>query len=102
MAIVHSSLNNVVRPKTVPFCQPQQLQCLHHGFTKAYLYSPLCSIPLSTTAQVTICYTRVVASVQDLGDTSASRGTFYTILYLEHYPMCLKYRTIQNFVGRKL
>jgi len=36
--------------QNVPFCQPQQLQCLHHGSTKAHLCSPLLSIPFSTAA----------------------------------------------------
>ena len=43
-----SSLINVVLSRDVPFCQPQQLQRLHHGSTKAYR-SPLCSIPFFTT-----------------------------------------------------
>jgi len=34
----------------LPFHQPQQFQCLHHGSTKAYLCSPLCSTPFSTAA----------------------------------------------------
>jgi len=44
-----SSLFNVASSRNVPFCQLQQLQCLHHGSTKAYLCSPLFSILFSTT-----------------------------------------------------
>ena len=44
-----SSLFNVALSREVPFCQPLQLQCLHHGSTKAYLCSPLFSILFSTT-----------------------------------------------------
>ena len=40
-----SSLFNVASSGDVPFRQPKQLQCLHHGSTKAYLCSPLYSIP---------------------------------------------------------
>jgi len=35
-----SSLFNIVSSRDVPFCQPLQLQYLHHGSTKAYLCSP--------------------------------------------------------------
>jgi len=42
-----SSLFNVASSGDMPFHQPQQLQCFH-GFTEAYLCSPLSSIPLST------------------------------------------------------
>jgi len=45
-----SSLFNVALSRDVPFHKPQQLQCLNHGFTKAYLCFPLCSIPFSLTA----------------------------------------------------
>ena len=31
-----------------PFHQPQQLQCFHHGSTKAYSCSPLCTTIFST------------------------------------------------------
>jgi len=64
------------------FCQPQQLQCLHHGSTKAYFCSPLYSIPFSLTAYVTIYGTHIMASVRDLGKCSASRGVSYIILCL--------------------
>ena len=37
-----------------PFRQSQQLQCLYHGSTKAYLCSPMFSIPFSPTALVMI------------------------------------------------
>ena len=43
-----SSLFNVALFGDVPICQPQQLQCLYHGSTKAYSCSLLCSIPFST------------------------------------------------------
>ena len=36
-----SSLFNVTLSGDVPFRQSQQLQCLHHGPTEAYLCSPL-------------------------------------------------------------
>ena len=39
-----SSLFNVASFSDVPFCQLQQLQCLYHVSTKAYLFSPLCTI----------------------------------------------------------
>jgi len=45
-----SSLFNVALSGDLSFRQPQQLQCLHHGSTEAYLCSPLSSIPLSTAA----------------------------------------------------
>jgi len=43
-----SSLFNVTSSGDEPFHQLQQLQCLHHGSTEAYLCSPLSSIPLFT------------------------------------------------------
>ena len=43
-----SSLFNIASSGDVPFCQLQQLQCLHHGSSESYLCSPLSSIPLST------------------------------------------------------
>jgi len=46
------ALFDVTSSRDVPFCQMQQLQWLHHGFTKACLCSPLCSIPLSTAVYV--------------------------------------------------
>ena len=42
------SLFNVTSSRDMPFCQPQQLKCLHNSSTKAYLCSPLYFIPLST------------------------------------------------------
>jgi len=44
-----SSLFNVASSRDVPFHQPLQLQCSYGGSTKAYLCSPLFSIPFSTT-----------------------------------------------------
>jgi len=42
-----SSLFNVTSSGDVPFCQPQQLQRLHHGSTKAHLCPPFLSpLPL--------------------------------------------------------
>jgi len=58
-------LYNVASSQDVPFHQPQQLQRLHHGSTKAHLCSPLCSIPFSTAA---ICGTCIMASAQNLGN----------------------------------
>jgi len=76
-----SLLINVALSRDMPFRQPQQLQCLHHGSIKAYLYSPLCPIPFSLTVYMTICGTHVMASLRDLGKCSASRGHFL------HYPL---------------
>ena len=81
-----SSLSSIALSGDVPFCQPQQLQCLHHGSTKAHLCSPLYSIPFSLTAQVMICGTHFMALVRDLGKCSASRGASYVILCIECYP----------------
>jgi len=39
-----SSLFNIASSGDMPFRQPQQLQCLHHGSTETYFCSPLCSI----------------------------------------------------------
>ena len=75
-----SSLFNAASSQDVPFHQLQQLQCLDHGSTKAYLCSPLCSIPFSSTVYVTI--TQIMASVQDLGKYNASRGASYSLLGL--------------------
>jgi len=44
-----SSLFNVASSGDVPFCQSQRLQRFYHGFTEAYLCSPLCSISFSVT-----------------------------------------------------
>jgi len=41
------SLISVALSQDVPFCQPQQLQCLNHGSTKGYLCFPLFFIPFS-------------------------------------------------------
>ena len=64
-----SLLQDVVSSQGMPFCQPQQLQCLHHGSTEPYLCSPLYSITFFTTAQETICSTSVMTSVQELVTT---------------------------------
>ena len=42
------ALFNVASSRDVPFRQPLQLECLHHGFTKAHLCFPSCSIPFSS------------------------------------------------------
>ena len=55
--------------RDVPFRQPQQFQCLHHGFTKAYLCSPF-----PTAALVTIYGTHIMTLVRDLDKCSAGRG----------------------------
>jgi len=60
-----SSLFNVTPSGDVPFCQLQQLQCLHRGSTEAYVCSTLSFIPLSTATLMMICGTRVMASVRD-------------------------------------
>ena len=39
------ALFDVTLSRDMPFRQLQQLQRLHYGSTKAYLCSPLCSIP---------------------------------------------------------
>jgi len=59
-----SSLFDIASSGDVPFRQPQQLQCLHHGATEAYLCSPLSSIPFSTAALMTICDMHIMALVQ--------------------------------------
>ena len=38
-----SSLFNVASSRDMPFRQPQQFQCLHHGFTFVFLCTPLFS-----------------------------------------------------------
>jgi len=43
-----SALFDIAFSQDVPFRQPLQLYCLHHGFTDANLCSPLHSIPFST------------------------------------------------------
>ena len=60
------SLFNVASSRDVPFRQPQQLQCSHHGFTKIYLCSPFLS-PLARRWRFAVhalwlwCETRVIA-----------------------------------------
>jgi len=58
-----SSLINVALSRDVPFHQPQQLQCLHHGATFVPLWSPILSSQL---CKVTICGRHVMASVRDI------------------------------------
>ena len=58
-----SSLINVTLSRDVPFYQPQQLQCLHHGDT----FVPLC-VPIlsSKLCKVMICGRHVMASALDM------------------------------------
>jgi len=63
-----SSLINVASSWDVPFPQPQQLQCLHHGATFVPLWSPILS---SQPGKVTICGRHVMASVWDIKITEA-------------------------------
>ena len=79
------SLFNVASSRDLLFCQLQQLQCLRHGSTKAYLCFLFCSISFSATVRVIICGTHVMASVRDLDKRNASRGTSYAVLCLQHY-----------------
>ena len=81
------ALFNVTLSQGVPFCQLQQLQHLHHE--KAYLCSTLCFIYFFTATKVTICGMHIMASVWDLGECSASRGTSFVIFCLE----CVVQRT---------
>jgi len=81
-----SSLFNVALSIDVPFCQLQQLQCLHHG-SKKLTFVLLCTPFLSPLPRnITICGTHTMASVQDLGKCSVSRGASYVILCLECQP----------------
>jgi len=80
-----SSLFNVASSRNVPFRQPQQLQCSHHGFTRKYLCSPLFSIPFSLSVKVTIwlwlrCETMVSAKL--------AGALLYVILFLERCITC--------------
>ena len=72
----------------VPFCQPQQLQRLNHGSTKAYLFPSFRSIPFSTAALGTICSMHAMSSVQDLGKCT---GVSYIVLCLECCLKCWKH-----------
>ena len=58
-----SSLINVASSRDVPFHQPQQLKCLHHGATFVPLWSPILSSQLH---KVTICGRHIMASVRDI------------------------------------
>jgi len=58
-----SSLINVASSRDVPFHQPQQLQCLHHGATFAPLWFPTLS---SQPHKVTTCSRHVMVSVRDI------------------------------------
>ena len=80
-----SSLFNVASSGDMPFHQLQQLQCLYHGSTEAYLCSPLSSIPLSIAAQVKICGMHIMASVRDQGKCRASRGASYDVILRLEY-----------------
>jgi len=63
-----SSLINVASSRDVPFHQPQQLQCWHHGATFVPLWSPILSSQLR---KVTICGRHAMASVRDIQITEA-------------------------------
>jgi len=65
------SLINVVLSRDVPFCQMQQLQCLYHGSTKAYLCVPC--VPFSTTDN--FCYTGYDFNAR-FGQCRASEGNY--------------------------
>jgi len=78
-----SSLINVASSREVPFHQPQQLQCLHHGATFVPLWSPILS---SQPHKVTICGRHVMASVRDKDPW----GTFHTMPCLLSYEKSLK------------
>jgi len=51
-----SSLFKVPSSGDVPFRQPKQLQCLHHGCTKAHLCCNLYSIPFSLGTFTTLVF----------------------------------------------
>jgi len=74
-----SSLINVASSQNVPFHQPQQLQCLHHGATFVLLWSPILS---SQPREVTIWGRHIMASVQDTKVTEP-----LLILCLAYYAM---------------
>ena len=74
-----SSLINVASSRDVPFHQPQQLQCLHHGATFVPLWSPILSLQL---CKVTICGSLIMASVWDINITES-----LLILCLAYYVM---------------
>ena len=73
-----------------------QPQCLHHGFTRASLCSPLYILQFILHYHVgdDLWYTHIIASVQDLSKCSARRNTSYAFLCLKCYPKCLKW--LQN------
>ena len=72
-----SSLIKVSLSRDVPFYQPQELQCLHHGATFLLLWSPILSLQ---PCKVTICSRHVMASVRDIAEA-------LLILYLAYYVM---------------
>ena len=74
-----SSLINVALSQDVPFHQPQQLQCLHHGATFVPFWCPILS---SQPRKVMICGRHVMASVQDIKVTEV-----LLILCLAYYVM---------------
>jgi len=57
------SLINVASCRDVPFHQPQELQCLHHGAIFVPLWSPILS---SQPRKVTICGRQIMTSVWDI------------------------------------
>ena len=76
-ALISSLLFNIASSQDVPFCQPQQLQCSHHGSTKTYLCSPLYCIHFSLSAKVMICSTRVMASVVSVVQAGVLLALFF-------------------------
>ena len=58
-----STLFNITSFRDMPFCQPQQLQCLHHGSDKAQLCSPKCSIPFSIPFSLTVMWQIAVCTL---------------------------------------
>jgi len=83
-----SSLINVASSRDVPFHQPQQLECLHHGATFLPLWSPILS---SKPRKVTICGRHVMVSVQDIQIAEA-----LLTLFLAYYVM----KWVQNSWNR--
>ena len=79
-----SSLINIASSRDVPFHQPQQLQCLHHGAAFVPLWSPILS---SQPCKVTICGRHVMASVHDIQIAGALFTlclTYYVMKWVRH------------------
>ena len=79
-----SSLINITLSRDVPFHQPQQLQCLHHGATFVLLWSPILS---SQPRKVTICGRHVMALLRDIQITEALLTlclAYYVMKWVRH------------------